>query len=137
MADKLTGKEEAFSLKMAECGNASEAYRHAYDVGEDTKPETVWSNSCQLLARAHVSQRVFSLQKEAQERTLVTIESITIELEEARAMAVKTDQSSAMTAASMGKAKVNGLLVDRVDANIAGKLDTKWTVEVVRPKAAE
>ncbi len=137
MADKLTGKQEAFCLKYVECGNQSEAYRHAYDVGENTKPETVWRKAVEVMANGKVSARVFALQELAQERTLVTIESITIELEEARAMAVKTDQSSAMTAASMGKAKVNGLLVDKVDANIAGKIDTKWTVEVVRPKAAE
>lgn len=126
MADKLTGKQEAFCLKYVECGNQSEAYRHAYDVGENTKPETVWVKACELMSGGKVSARVFALQQMAQERTLVTIESITVELEEARAMAVKTDQSSAMTAASMGKAKVNGLLVDKVD--------TKGEVKIVMAK---
>ena len=138
MADRpLTPKQEAFCLKYVECSNQSEAYRHAYDVGKTTKPETVWRKACEVMANGMVAARVFALQQMAQERTLVTIESITAELEEAREMGRKTEQSSAMTAASMGKAKVNGLLVDKVDANIAGKIDTKWTVEVVRPKAAE
>ena len=134
MSGKLTPKQEAFCLKYVECSNQSEAYRHAYDVGENTKPETVWVKACELMSGGKVSARVFALQQMAQERTLVTIESITIELEEARQMGLHTEQGSAMTAASMGKAKVNGLLVDKVDANIAGKIDTRWTVEVVRPK---
>ena len=127
MADKpLTPKQEAFCLKYVECSNQSEAYRHAYDVGEKTKPETTWVKACELMATGKVSARVFELQKLAQERTLVTIESITRELEEARVMADKLEQSSAMTAASMGKAKVNGLLVDKVD--------TKGEVKIVMAK---
>lgn len=117
MADKpLTPKQQAFCLKYVECSNASEAYRHAYDVGENTKPETIWVKACELMATGKVSARVYELQLMAQERTLVTIESITIELEEARQMGKTTEQGSAMTAASMGKAKVNGLLVDKVDS---------------------
>jgi len=117
MADKpLTPKQQAFCLKYVECSNASEAYRHAYDVGESTKPETVWRKACELMANGKVSARIYELQLIAQERTLVTIESITLELEEAREMGRKTEQGSAMTAASMGKAKVNGLLVDKVDS---------------------
>jgi phage terminase small subunit len=115
MTKPLTPKQEAFCLKYVECSNASEAYRHAYNVGENTKPETTWVKACELMATGKVSARVFELQKMAQERTMVTIESITKELEEARKLGKKTEQSSAMTAASMGKAKVNGLLVDKVD----------------------
>jgi phage terminase small subunit len=133
MGDKLTPKQEAFALKYVECSNASEAYRHAYNVRPDTTPEAIWVNGCKSLAHAKVSQRVYELQQLAQERTLVTIESITRELEEARLLGKTTEQSSAMTAASMGKAKVNGLLVEKVDARHTGKIDTKWTIEVVRP----
>ena len=114
MADKpRTPQEEAFSRKFVECNNASEAYRCAYDVGENTKPETIWTSAFKTLAKPHVSKRVFDLQSQAVERTLVTIESITIELEEARYLGKTEKQAAAMTAASMGKAKVNGLLVDK------------------------
>ncbi len=113
---KLTPQREAFALKYAECNNQSEAYRHAFNVKPDTKPSSIWVNACKLMADAKVAQRVFELQEAAQERTLVTIESITEELEEARQMGLHTEQGSAMTAASMGKAKVNGLLVDKVDS---------------------
>ena len=45
MAKKLTPKQESFCLAYIETGNASEAYRQAYDVGPKTKPETVTLNS--------------------------------------------------------------------------------------------
>ena len=57
----LTPKQEAFTLKYVECGNASEAYRHAYDVGEDTKPETIWKEAHTLLADPKVARRVLEL----------------------------------------------------------------------------
>lgn len=119
MTDKLTPKQEAFALKYVECSNASEAYRTAYDVGENTTPESIWVNACKTLANDKVAQRVVELQEEAKERAFVTIRSITEELEEARIMALKNEQSAAMTQATMGKAKVNGLLVDRVDQKTA------------------
>ena len=112
---KLTPKEKAFSLKFVECNNASEAYRHAYNVGKNTKPETVWTSAYKLLSIPHVSKRVAQLQERAVERTMVTVASITQELEEARAVALQEGQGSAMTSASMGKAKIHGLLIDKTD----------------------
>lgn len=113
----MTPKQEAFALAYVETGNASEAYRQAYDVGEDTKPQVVWNEASKVLANRYVSVRVMELQQAAQERTLVTVESITAELDQARDLAAQLDQPAAMTGAVMGKAKVNGLLIDRVDQN--------------------
>ncbi len=77
---KLTPKEEAFALKYVECGNASEAYRHAYDVGENTKPETVWVKAAECLANGKVAERVIQLQEELKERTIVSVERTLEEL---------------------------------------------------------
>jgi len=123
MAAKLTAKQEAFALKYVECGNASEAYRHAYDVGKDTKPQGIWVDACNTLAKPNVNLRVFNLQQAAQERTLVTVESLTKELDEARKMAQTEKQPAAMTGATMGKAKVNGLLVDKAETKVEVKHD--------------
>ncbi len=111
----LTAKQEAFVLEFMETGNQSEAYRRAYDVGENTKPSTIWVKACELMANGNVAERVYELQQAAQERTLVTVQSITQELDEARDMARKQENPTAMTTSIMGKAKVNGLLIDRVD----------------------
>lgn len=125
MAGKLTPKEEAIALKYVECHNQSEAYRHAYDVGENTKPETVWQSACRTLAKPHVAARVFELQQLAQERTLVTVESLTVEYEEARQVGKSGDQSAAMSTATTGKAKLHGLLIDRqeIKAEVTHDMD--------------
>ena len=45
----------------------------------------------------------------------MTVESLTIELEEARALAKAEGQGAAMVAASNGKAKLHGLLIDKTE----------------------
>ena len=125
MGDKLTPKQEAFALKYVECGNASEAYRTCYDVGENTKPEGIWVDACKTLAKPNVSLRVFQLQEAAAERTLVTVESLTIEYEEARKIGKDEKQSAAMSTATTGKAKLHGLLIDRqeIKAEVTHDMD--------------
>jgi hypothetical protein len=126
MADKpLTPKMQGFVDGRAEGMTQSDAYRAAYNTKNMT-PKQIWEEASKLAALPKVAQRLFELQEASAERTLVTMESITAELEEARVLGKKTEQSSAMTAASMGKAKVNGLLVDKVD--------TKGEVKIVMAK---
>lgn len=80
MPDNLTPKQEAFCLAYVETGNASEAYRQAYNVSPDTKPESIWVNASKTLADAKVSQRVMELQEEARERNAVTVDRVVQEL---------------------------------------------------------
>lgn len=109
----LTPKQEAFCLAYVETGNASEAYRRSYDVAEDTKPETVWSEASRLVADPKVSARIMELQERAREIALVSIGSLTNELELARAHAMKDEKgASAAVSAIMGKAKLHKLLDD-------------------------
>lgn len=117
----LTPKQEAFALAFVELGSGAGAYRDAYDVSPDIKPETVWSEASRLLADPKVSARVIELQEAAAERTLVTVESITAELDEAKTLAQIEKQPAAMTSAIMGKAKVNGLLIDKQDVTSNGE----------------
>jgi len=109
----LTAKQEAFCLAYVETGNASEAYRVAYEVGENTKPETVWKRSSELLAGGAVTGRVAELKAMATERLMVTLESLTAELDEARKLAKEVANPAAMTGATMGKAKLHGLLIEK------------------------
>lgn len=110
----LTTKQENFCLAYLETGNASEAYRRAYDAA-NMKPETIWKRACELLAGGDVTGRVDELKAQAVERAMVTVQSITNELEEARALAIKEGQTSAAVSASMGKAKLHGLLIDKAE----------------------
>lgn len=112
-SSKLTDKQEAACQAYIECGgNQSKAYRKAYDCS-NSKPETVWVNSCKLFADANVMQRVIELQAEHLERHNVTVDSITTELDEARDLAKTEKQPAAMTGAITAKAKVHGLITDK------------------------
>jgi len=66
----LTPKQEAFARAYVDCGNLSEAYRRSYDVGEDTKPETVWEAASRLGAQADVAARVAELEDAKLKETL-------------------------------------------------------------------
>lgn len=116
----LTQQQEAFAAAYVETGNGSKAYRMAYDVGADTKPETVWSNASRLLADSKVKARVKDLQAEARELLMVSVGTLTDELELARAKAMAEPKgASAAVSATLGKAKLHGLLIEK--AELTGK----------------
>lgn len=107
---KLTAKQEAFCLAYIETNNASEAYRRAYDSSK-MKPESVNESASRLLADVKITARVAELREPIMQRHNVTVDSLVVELEEARqsALSAETPQSSAAVAATMGKAKLCGL----------------------------
>jgi hypothetical protein len=53
----------------------------------------------------------------------VTINSLVNELEDARQLAVERGQASAAVAASMGKAKVTGQVIDKTEVGRPGEFD--------------
>ena len=107
---KLTAKQEAFCLAYIETNNASEAYRRVYDSNK-MKPESVNESASRLLADVKITARLAELREPIMQRHNVTVDSLVLELEEARqaALSADTPQSSAAVAATMGKAKLCGL----------------------------
>ena len=126
---KLTIKQEAFARAYVETGNASEAYRRAYNA-ENMSRESIAVRACQLLAHGKVSVMVQQLKDQAAERHAVTVDSLVKELEEARiaALTAESPQSAAAVSATMGKAKLMGL-----DKQI---LDLKSSDGSMTPRAA-
>ena len=116
----LTPKQEAFALAYVETGNASEAYRRSYNA-EKMKPSVIAVKASELLANGNVAVRVAELQAAHVERHEITVDDILRELEEARALAAggEKPQPAAMVAASMGKAKLLGMLMDKTE--VTGK----------------
>jgi len=110
----LTPKQEAFCLAYIETGNASEAYRRSYSAGK-MKAESVAIAASRLLDNAKVALRVKELQESHQKRHNVTVDSLLAELEEARQMALEETQPSAAISATMGKAKIVGVDVQKVE----------------------
>jgi phage terminase small subunit len=67
---KLTPKRDAFVLAYFETGNASEAYRRAYDT-KRMLPATVSNNAYQLLKEPAIQQRVEQLRDQAIENASI------------------------------------------------------------------
>ncbi|OTU22115.1 terminase small subunit [Acinetobacter pittii] len=107
---KLTPKQENFCQLFIELGNASEAYRQAYDA-DSMNENTVNREAKRLLDNPKIATRLELIRKEHQTRHNLTVDDLLQELEEARKAAFEGErvQVSAAVAATMGKAKLLGL----------------------------
>jgi|TARA_R110000868_G_scaffold297564_1_gene557912 hypothetical protein len=114
----LTLKQQNFCMAYVENqGNASEAYRQTYNAGK-MQNHVIKVKASELIrdgAGGNVAVTIKELQNENRKRHAVTVESLTNELEEARALAKTEGQAAAMVAASNGKAKLHGLLIDKTE----------------------
>ena len=108
---------ETFTLKWHETGNKSESYRIAYPKSVNWTDKSVHNQASTLSKKPDVLARYKSLQDKTIEEHGITITSLLLELEEARAMALHPEnaQSSAAVSATMSKAKLVGLDVLKID----------------------
>lgn len=75
MTQKLTPKQEAFCLKYIETGNASEAYRLAYDAG-GMKPASVNRKAFELMENVKITARLEELKQRQLRRHDVSIDRV-------------------------------------------------------------
>jgi len=73
MAKQLTQKQINFCHKYIECGNASEAYRFAYNA-ENMKQEVIANKASEMLKKDDIRVMVEELRGKAQEVFDITIE---------------------------------------------------------------
>ena len=127
-------KHELFAQALAKGMPAIRAYRVA-----GYKPDR--GAACRLSANVSVRTRLNELLEKAAERTLVSIETITSELEEARQLAMThPNGASAAVAAAMGKAKLHGLLADKKEHSVSdplAQLFREISGSAIRPKEAD
>ena len=128
----MTPKQEAFCIAYIETGNASEAYRKAYNAGK-MKPESVNVNASKLLADTKIALRVSELKSELVERHKVTADTIAEMLREDREFAREMETPSAAVTATMGLAKLYGLLTDKTE--VTGKDGAAIKIEAVKADA--
>lgn len=134
MSAKLTPKQEAFCLAYLETGNASEAYRRAYNAS-NMKPESINVNASKLLSDAKIALRLDELRKPVIERHRITVDDLLRELEEARQMAIKDRAPAPAVSATMGKAKILGYDKQIIDHQSSdGSMTPRPTrIELVAP----
>lgn len=104
----LNPKQEKFCQLYVELGNASEAYRQAYN--SKAKPTSVNVSASQLLSEPKITLRVEAIREALRANHGITLQDLLDELEEARkaALSAETAQSSAAVNATMSKAKLLG-----------------------------
>ena len=105
-------RQEAFVREYAIDLNATKA---AIRAGYSEK--TAYSQGQRLLKNVEVSAAIENTQEAHAERCNVTIDGLTEELEAARILAYTNGQASAAVSATMGKAKLHGLLVEAREAS--------------------
>lgn len=69
---KLTPKQNKFAEEYVNTGNASEAYRRAYDVSKTTSNDVIAVEGSRLLSDPNISLRVKELQKQQVEEFKIT-----------------------------------------------------------------
>lgn len=110
----MTPKQEKFCQLYVELGNASEAYRQAYDASKMQAP-TINVKASQLLAQDKISVRVAELKAQHAERHAMTVDDIARLLHEDRKFARDCATPAAAVSATMGLAKLYGHLRDKVE----------------------
>lgn len=116
---KLTPKQENFCLAYLETGNASEAYRRAYDASKMSE-QVLYNEAAKLLNNRKISVRLEELRKPIMERHAITVDDLLAELEEARRLALETEAPAPAVSATMGKAKLLGYDKQLIDVTSNG-----------------
>jgi hypothetical protein len=104
-------RHEKFCQELAKGRSGVDAYVTAgYNGGNNAI-----SGAARLLTNANIKARVDAIKAKAAEKCELTVADLVKELEHARFLAAgaETPQSSAMVAATMGKAKLLGMVTDK------------------------
>jgi len=117
-------RHEAFCRALLEGHSIDESYTLAgYSKNR--------GNACRLNADENIQARLAELQGEAAANAKVTVASICRELDEANAVAKAKGQAAAMVSAATLRAKLAGLMVDKVEVGGPGAFDHCETVAEV------
>src|SRR5262245_61416601 len=104
-------RHERFCLALAEGMSASNAYQRAgYKETASAR-----ANAARLIAKDIIRNRLAYLQAQTAKSTEITVESLVKELDEAIAVGKANGQANALVSASGLKAKLAGLLRDKVE----------------------
>jgi phage terminase small subunit len=104
----MTPKQEIFCQAYVETGNASEAYRRAYDAAR-MKPATINRKAKVELDKGKIRARISAIQAAVQRRYETTTASLVVELEADRTLARRNDQANAAINATMSIARLYGI----------------------------
>lgn len=110
----LTPKQAAFVREYVKCGNASEAYRRAYDAGK-MKPDVINVKAAELLKHGGVAVRLKEFQDKANEKAGVRLVDHLERMADLAKAAEQQGQFSAAIRAEELRAKASGLYTEKVE----------------------
>jgi phage terminase small subunit len=128
---KLTPKQEAFCLAYLKTGNASEAYRQAYDA-EGMKVTTIHVKASELLADGKVTVRLSQLQEREEVKALLSLEDHMEELRVLREIAKTNKQLSAAITAEVKRGELRKFYVKRIETDDPGDMSRLSDEELLR-----
>lgn len=103
-------RHELFAQELAKGKSQTQAY-----IAAGYAEDGAEFSASRLLRNVKVQSRVEELQERAARKVDLTVDDIVRELEEARKVATDNAQSNAMVAATMGKAKILGLIIEKTE----------------------
>ena len=113
MSRQPTIKQERFAQEYVACGNASEAYRRAYDA-ENMSAEAIHVEACKLAKHPNVAIMVQELRDDDAVNAKVTVEGHLRELQGIRDKALEVGNYSAAVRAEELRGKVSGFYFERI-----------------------
>jgi len=106
-------------------------YRAKLDLSQPSKSHPADQAASRLARSVKVKRRIEELATMAAKRHEITQDTLLEELEQARQSALSNNQTSAAVAATMGKAKLCGMLVERKETGKSGDFDN-MSIEELR-----
>lgn len=119
MAALTNTKHEYFAQELAKGKSQLQAY---LDAGYNNN-KGAESNAARLNRNEQVLRRVQELKERTAIKVEYTIQDLLREYEEARQIAIKNSQASAMVAATTGKGKALGLIIDKKQSDVFLSID--------------
>lgn len=114
---------DTFAMALRVGRTLSQAFRETFpDKGENWADASIHSAASLYAKSDEVTLRIEELRGKSLQNHLVTVDSLTEELEEARFIAALTNNPSAMTQATLGKAKIHGIGTEKVELNLGEEL---------------
>ncbi len=126
---KITPKRETFCWHVATGLCPTDAYRQSAFASDNMKDATIHNSAYKLMKIDEVRARIAEIRREIQAESGITAKDVTDMLLTDRKIAHESKQAGAAVSATMGVAKVNGLL-DKAEASTAVSL----TIEQAAPR---
>ena len=117
----LTEKQERFAVEVAKGASYTQAYRTAYPASLKYPDKTVWSKGSTMAANGIVRERIQALKAPALQETQYTVREAMAETDRYLLAAAEDRAWGPVSTMLTHKAKLNALLLTRVEVGGAGE----------------